>query len=223
MMTSLGKLTNLKKIVVVSNLEAFAPSFTIPAVKCWSGLQVLEFKDRWESPPKNKNLDFELIDLDSIVRQIVLSHGSTLQTLKIDFPFHCDEVDYLTSISLGFISQHCTNLKSLWLLNLSCTDESLLCLSELSNLESLTFNLEGRLTLIGLKDMLGICRGFRSSAFPNLKECVVHSTFTAFSQKDQDAFDRLQQSVDFHLDQVTTSYTTQYLSPSKMRPYIRFF
>ena len=42
-MTPLSNLTNLKKLVVESNFEAFAPSFTLPALECWSGLRVLEF------------------------------------------------------------------------------------------------------------------------------------------------------------------------------------
>merc|ERR1711915_580294 len=78
MMTSLSQLKHLKKLVVQSNQEAFAPSFTLPALKRWSGLRVIVFHQLWESRHKNHNLDYEFIDLNDIVRQIVLSHGTTL-------------------------------------------------------------------------------------------------------------------------------------------------
>ena len=199
MMTSLSKLTNLKKLIVESNLEAFAPSFTTPALKCWSGLRVLEFSQKWESPPKNHNLDYEFIDLDGIVKQIALSHGDTLRTLKIDFPLRSRPVNRLTSASLNLISRYCPHLESLWLQTVACKNESIMCLRQLSLLESLTINIDQGITFSGLGNMLGIADGKTESVFRKLKKFYVVLDVVGISKERKAAFDRLKKSANFEL------------------------
>ena len=209
MMTSLSRLTNLKKLFVESNSVAFAPSFTIPALKCWSGLRVLEFKEMWHNPPTNRPYDgpYEIIDLDGMVKQIGLSHGSTLRTLKIDFPFLSGRVNLLSSVSLKFISEHCPNLESLGLQRVTSTDQH--SPIQLSLLESFTikfnsYNPEIH-SLSALESMLGIADGNTELALPKLKECLVVLGCFGMSHKGKAAFGRMKKRANFRLSMTRCS------------------
>lgn len=177
LMSPLARLASLTDLSLKSNAEAFAPSFVLAALDRWSsssssssGLTSFECAQMEDVLPlKNRNKDYEFIDLDSVVARLTRNHGRTLKKVKMDFPLRLRPINSMTGISLLHVAERCRRLETLWLNKCVADDTDILALRKLSGLRSLTIDLENGVSIQGVEALLVTNDG--RPFFERLKGC----------------------------------------------------